>query len=324
MEVFEFTIDEEHHKMRLDKALGALCVDLSRARVQGVIRDGGCRVNGVVVSNISEYVRLDDRVALIVPEAVESKIEAEEMDLDIIYEDRDVLVVNKPAGMVVHPGAGNFSGTLVNGLLHYCGRTLSGVGGVQRPGIVHRLDKDTSGLLMVAKNDKAHQSLSEQLMNRTLNRIYYTLVIKVPVPLRGTVDVPIGRHRTNRVKMAPGTRNSKEARTHYLVLKDFQGACSLLECRLESGRTHQIRVHMEFLRHQVIGDPLYGAPETMTLAAFRKAGYEEDVVQSALNFGRQALHAKSISFVHPSTGKDMSFDSDLPADFANLLKKLGY
>ncbi len=310
--------------MRLDKALAGLCAEMSRARVQAVIREGGCSVNGVKILNLSEKVRLDDRIVLEVPEVAPCEIEAEDIPLNIVYEDDDLIVLNKPAGMVVHPGAGNSSGTLVNGLLHYCGDSLSGIGGVQRPGIVHRLDKDTSGLIMVAKNDRAHKGLSAQLEDRTLSRVYHALVVKTPVPLKGAVEVPIGRHRTNRIKMAPGTRNSKEAKTNYLVLKDFHGACSLVECRLESGRTHQIRVHMEFIRHQVVGDPLYGAQQTTTLAAFRKAGLEEEVVQAALNFGRQALHAKSIAFVHPVSGEGMSFDSELPDDFSKLLKMLKY
>lgn len=322
METYTYTIEEENHKSRLDKALSVLCDDLSRARVQGVIRDGGCRVNGVVVTNLSHKVVLDNVVELQVPDAVPSEILPEDIPLDIIYEDDELLVINKPVGMVVHPGAGNVSGTMVNALLHYCGDSLSGIGGVQRPGIVHRLDKDTSGLLMVAKTDRAHQGLSEQLSDRTLSRVYHALVIKVPTPLKGAVDIAIGRHSSHRVKMAVMTRGSKEARTNYRVLSNYNDACSLVECRLESGRTHQIRVHMAHIRHPLIGDPLYGAQKTAVMSALRGNGYEEDVVEAVLSFGRQALHAKSISFVHPVSGEQMSFDSDLPDDFSKLLKML--
>jgi len=317
-----FTIEEEQAGQRLDKALTALCDELSRARVQALIKEGSCAVNGMEVVSASLKVSNGDKVSVLVPEIRESELEPEDIPLDIVYEDEDVLVLNKPAGLVVHPGAGNVSGTLVNALLFHFGDNLSAIGGVARPGIVHRLDKDTSGLMMVAKNDAAHQGLSEQLADRTLSRVYQALVLDVPMPPVGFVDAPIGRHRTNRLKMAVYARAGKEARTNYKVLEDYHGALALVECKLESGRTHQIRVHMEYFKHPLIGDPLYSPQPTAVRARMKKAGYEAEVIEQALSFPRQALHAKSLTFVHPRTWETMRFDSDLPGDLSNLLKML--
>ncbi len=314
-----FKINLEQDGLRLDKVLAALCEDLSRARIQSLIQDGHVLVNGMEALGASAKVRVGSILEMTVPQAVAAEPEAENIPLDIVFEDEHLLVMNKPAGLVVHPGAGNREGTLVNALLHHCGESLSGIGGVMRPGIVHRLDKDTTGLLVVAKHDKAHQGLSDQLKDRTLSRVYLALVLKTPVPLKGQVEVPIGRHRTNRLKMAANTKGGKEARTFYHVQQDFGGACALVECKLESGRTHQIRVHMEFLGHPLIGDPLYGAQPTAFLSTFRKSGFEEEVIRQIQDFPRQALHAKEISFVHPVTEEEMSFEVPLPSDFSKLL-----
>ena len=252
----------------------------------------------------------------------EASPQAQDIKLDIVYEDEHMLVINKPVGLVVHPGAGNHDGTLVNALLYHCGDSLSGIGGVVRPGIVHRLDKDTSGLMVVAKNDKAHQGLSEQLSDRSLSRVYLALVLGVPMPPSGCVDKPIGRDPRNRQKMAILAKNSREAQTHYKVKTNYHDALALLECRLQTGRTHQIRVHMGHIKLPLVGDPLYGPQPTALRAALKKAGYEKDDIESIVAFGRQALHATEISFVHPVTAKRMSFNASPPDDFSNILNIL--
>ncbi len=260
----------------------------------------------------------------VMPEADEAIPEAENIPLDILYEDDDVIVINKAAGMVVHPAAGNWTGTLVNALLYHCGDTLSGIGGVKRPGIVHRLDKDTSGVMIVAKNDHAHAHLSEQLANRTLSRIYHALVWDVPIPPYGTIDIAMGRDHKNRLKQAikRGDANqSRHAVTHYKTLKSYQDAISLVECKLETGRTHQIRVHMQAKGHCLIGDPMYGAQQTLQLSRLGRLGdnINKDTI---LNFPRQALHAHKLSFVHPKTDDIMTFTADIPDDLKNIIEFL--
>ncbi|HOO81800.1 MAG TPA: RluA family pseudouridine synthase [Alphaproteobacteria bacterium] len=321
-DTLRFIISEEQVGQRLDKALAALADGFSRSRLQGIIQDGALHLNGLVCRDVSHKVSLGSVIEIEIPPVEEAAPQPEKIALNVIYEDEDVLVINKPAGLVVHPGAGNASGTLVNALLYHCGESLSGIGGVARPGIVHRLDKDTSGLMVVAKHDRAHQGLAAQLEDRSLSRIYEALALKVPVPVKGVVDMPIGRDPRNRLKMSVKGQNAKPARTHYRVLKAYGEALSLVECKLESGRTHQIRVHMQALKHPLIGDPLYRAQDTAVRGAMKKAGYEEDVIMAALNFPRQALHAKSISFVHPLSGEVHNYEVDAPDDFFNLLKKL--
>ena len=230
----------------------------------------------------------------------DTSIKKEKMPLDIVYEDDDVIVVNKKSGVVVHPSIGNTSGTLVNGLMYY-GKNLSKVNGEFRPGIVHRIDKDTSGLLLVAKNDRAHAVLAEQLKNKTVNRKYVALVSGVINHDTGTIDAPIGRDKNDRKKMAVTSENSKDAVTHFRVLERYKNA-TLIECKLETGRTHQIRVHMKYIGHPVINDPVYGHKKNIN------------------NFG-QLLHAKTIGFIHPTTGEYMEFDSDLPDEFIDILNK---
>ena len=319
-ETLRFVVGDEQSGSRLDKALAMLAPEFSRSRLQGLIQDGALTLNGLPCTETKRSVAKGHVIELIIPPAQEAEPEPENIPLDIVYEDEDMLVLNKAVGMVVHPGAGNWSGTLVNALLYHCGDSLSGIGGVMRPGIVHRLDKDTSGLMVVAKHDKAHAGLSEQLQDRSLSRVYEALVLGVPVPLKGCVDRPIGRDPRNRLKMSVKGRTSKEARTHYLVQQAFGDVFSLVECRLESGRTHQIRVHMEAIKHPLIGDALYGAQATAVQGAVKRGGFEPEIAEKLLDFPRQALHAKEIEFEHPMNGKRMSFAKERPDDFSKLLK----
>ncbi|MCB0375415.1 MAG: RluA family pseudouridine synthase, partial [Sinomicrobium sp.] len=227
---------------------------------------------------------------------------------------------NKPVGLVVHPGAGNHTGTLVNALLYHCGDNLSGIGGVLRPGIVHRLDKDTTGLMVAAKNDRAHQGLSDQLADRSLSRKYKALVLGNPMPLKGVIDQPIGRHPSNRLKMDVNARNGREARTHYHVQASYNDEFAFVECTLESGRTHQIRVHMNWLKHPLIGDPLYGPQPTAVTAALKRGKFDDStVIEAVTGFSRPALHAFALSFIHPATGEAMDFEQELPEDMSKLL-----
>jgi 23S rRNA pseudouridine1911/1915/1917 synthase len=307
---------------RLDKALSDLAEGFSRSRLQTLIKEGCVTLNGLVELSISAKITAGDHIVINEPELVEMNPQAENIPLNIIYEDDDLLVMNKQVGLVVHPGAGNYEGTLVNALLHHCKDNLSGINGVLRPGIVHRLDKDTSGLMVVAKSDRAHKGLAAQLEDRSLSREYAALVLKVPTPIKGTIDGSIGRDPRNRQKMAMNTRNGKAARTHYHVQHNFHGACAFVHCKLESGRTHQIRVHMQSLGHPLIGDKLYGPQPTAIRATLKKAGYPVETIESLIAFPRQALHAKSISFLHPATGERHEYDSDLPKDLAKILKML--
>ncbi len=309
---------------RLDKILAELTEHVSRSRLKTLIVDGQVLLNGAPCDDASRKVSAGDVIELSIPEAVEAVPQPENIPLDIVYEDDDMLVINKPVGMVVHPGAGNTTGTLVSALLYHCGDTLSGIGGVKRPGIVHRLDKDTSGLMAVAKNDRAHQGLSEQLSDRSLHRVYQALVWKEPTPIKGRINVPIGRHQTNRVKMSIRSHAAgRQAVTRYLRLDSFgEGMISLVECQLETGRTHQIRVHMQHMGHPLLGDPLYGLPQQEQRALLNRGGYDEDVKEAVLSFPRQALHASQIAFIHPVTGEEMGFECDLPEDLAQLLDKI--
>ena len=286
---------------RLDSYLASLPLDFSRARWQKMIKEEQVLRNGKKTKP-SIALQKDDVIAYQIPPAEELELAAENIPLDIIYEDGDLLVVNKPQGMVVHPAAGNYHGTLVNGLLHAV-KDLSGINGVIRPGIVHRIDKDTSGLLVVAKNDKAHLALSEQLKDHTMARVYYAIVHGVMGEPGGVIDAPIGRHTVQRKKMAVDTKNGKPAVTHYRVLERFCGY-SLLELKLETGRTHQIRVHLSYLGNPVAGDPLYGPKK------------------NPLGLSGQALHAKEITFIHPTTKEKMTFRCDLPDYFENVLAQL--
>ncbi|WP_147802399.1 RluA family pseudouridine synthase [Alkalicoccus halolimnae] len=286
--------------IRLDKWLTEQNSEWSRSAVQDWIKSGHVTVNEQIVK--SNYkIKANDVIEVEEPEVVELEITAEDLQLDIVYEDEDVIVVNKPRGMVVHPAPGHPGGTLVNGLMHHC-NDLSGINGVARPGIVHRIDKDTSGLIMVAKNDKAHESLVEQLKNKTTKRRYETIVAGVISHDKGTVDAPIGRDPQDRQKMTVTEMHSREAVTHFQVLDRFSRH-SHVACELETGRTHQIRVHMKYIEFPIVGDPKYGP---------RK--------KHQFPIEGQALHASMLGFKHPRTGEEMLFNSEPPEDFKACLQ----
>lgn len=293
--------DETYMDERLDKFLSAMLPDQSRSYLQKIIKDGNVLVNGEPKK--SSY-RLEDgdEVTADLPELKSPDIEPENIPLDILYEDDSILMVNKPKGMVVHPSAGHYTGTLVNAVLWHCQGQLSGINGVSRPGIVHRIDKDTTGVLVVCKNDAAHNAVAAQLKEHSITRKYRAIVHGVIKEDEGTVDAPIGRHPTERKKMASGVKNGKRAVTHYRVLERFQGY-TYVECQLETGRTHQIRVHMASIHHPLLGDTVYGpAKDTHHLEG-------------------QTLHAMVLGLIHPVTGEYLEVEAPLPEYFENLLKK---
>lgn len=300
LQIHCFDIDESLSGQRLDSFLAGEAPGLSRSHIQKLVAASLVDVNGRP-EKASYRLKQGDSVVLRIPPPVELVVEPEPIPLDIYYEDSDLVVVNKPRGMVVHPAEGNYTGTLVNALLHHC-RDLSGINGVMRPGIVHRLDKDTSGLLMVAKNDAAHLDLARQLSERKVDRIYLSLVHGLIKNEKGTISAPIGRHPVDRQKMAVETRNGKPAVTHYTVLNRFSD-CTHISLKLETGRTHQIRVHMAYLGYPVVGDPKYGP-------AKRKFGLEG-----------QFLHAARLGFKHPRSGEWMSFEAPLPGILQEVLHK---
>lgn len=317
-----FTVTPEAGAGRMDKVLSALAGEgVSRSRLKALILDGQVKLNGKTCDDPSLKISVGDELSLTIPEAVEALPQPENIPLDIIYEDEHMLVINKPAGMVVHPGAGNPNGTLVSALLYHCGDTLSGIGGVRRPGIVHRLDKETTGLMVVAKNDIAHNGLAAQLSDRSLSRVYHALVWKAPTPIKGKINAPIGRHLSSRIKMSVrGHASGREAVTHYFREQTFgNDLISLVTCKLETGRTHQIRVHMQHIGHALLGDPLYGLPPQEQRALLNRGGYEEEARDFVMSFPRQALHAGEITFIHPVTDEEMTFEAELPEDFESLL-----
>lgn len=321
----EWTVEAETPSERLDRVTARLWPDLSRSRLQALIRDGRVAVNGVAALDPNLKVGPGAHLALVVPAPVAPEPQAESIALEIVYEDEDLIVIDKPAGLVVHPAAGHASGTLVNALIAHCGDSLSGIGGVKRPGIVHRLDKDTSGLLVVAKNDRAHKGLADQFADhgRTgpLERAYLALVWGVPERQKGTVDAALARGIHNREKIVVVTGDSgRFALTHYEVLEPLPpGApiASLVRCELETGRTHQIRVHMAHIGHPLLGDQLYGS-------GFKTKANRlgEDAQAALLALRRQALHATILGFEHPRTGEFLRFESPLPADLERLLESL--
>lgn len=289
---------------RLDAFVAAQLEQLSRSRIEALIKAGQILVNEKAASK-SYRMRVGDRVAVCVPPPEDGIPEPCDMELNIVYEDEHLLVLNKPKGVVVHPAPGHTGDTLVNGLLAHCKDSLSGINGEKRPGIVHRIDKDTSGLLVIAKNDRAHQGLSEQFEKHSIDRVYETVVFGKMSAESGTIDAPIGRSQKDRKKMAVGARNTKRAVTHYQVLRQYRSFAHLA-CRLETGRTHQIRVHLSSIGHFVLGDLVYGRA----------------VPGINLEFEGQCLHARVLGFDHPITGKHMVFESELPKYFKNVLTKL--
>lgn len=298
----EFRIEEAIAGERIDKFLSDSLPDVSRSYIQKLIKDGQVTVNQKTVK--SNYkLNAGDLLSMEKPELQEPDIEAEDIPLDILYEDSDLLIINKPKGMVVHPSAGHYSGTLVNALMHYCKEDLSGINGVLRPGIVHRIDMDTTGSLIVCKNDFTHNHIAEQLKVHSITRVYHAIVHGILKDDEGTINAPIGRHPIDRKKMSINHKNGKEAVTHYKVLKRFKNF-TYIECRLETGRTHQIRVHMSSISHPLLGDAVYGPVKT----PYKLQG--------------QTLHAKTIGITHPRTGEYLEVEAPLPEYFANLLKKL--
>lgn len=301
MENYLFEI-QENQQMRLDKYLAEQFPEQTRSYLQKLIKEGQVLVNGKTVKSGYQLSKSDE-VSVTIPEPKELDVEPQKIDLDIVYEDEDVILINKPKGMVVHPAPGHTTDTLVNGLLYHCKDNLSGINGVARPGIVHRIDRDTTGILIVCKNDMSHNSIAAQLKEHSINRRYRALVHGNLKEDTGTVEGPIGRHPVDRKKMAINERNGKPAVTHYTVLERF-GNYTLIECKLETGRTHQIRVHMTSIGHPLVGDEVYGPAK----CPFKLQG--------------QCLHAMVLGFVHPRTGEYMEFSADLPEYFEDLLKKL--
>ncbi|MCD7807315.1 MAG: RluA family pseudouridine synthase [Lachnospiraceae bacterium] len=302
MNTYIFKITEELDGERLDKALLYLIDSLSRSFIQKMIREGGVTINGAVSSRPGVRLSVDDEVIFELPDAVQPQIAAENIPLDILYEDQDVIVVNKPKGMVVHPAAGHYSGTLVNALMYHCGEELSGINGVMRPGIVHRIDKDTTGALIACKNDMAHNAIADQLKAHTIHRVYHAICYGNPQNEDGVVNAPIGRHPADRKKMAVVQKGGKEAITHYHVMRYFE-KYAYLTCQLETGRTHQIRVHMSSIGHPLLGDELYASGRT-----------------SPYQLQGQCLHAMTLGFIHPRSGEYIEVNAPLPEYFEHLLK----
>ncbi|EOR26741.1 MULTISPECIES: RluA family pseudouridine synthase [Clostridium] len=301
MDELVFKIKEEDIGVRIDKYLVNVIDGKSRSFIQGLIDSNAIIVNNKEVK--SNYkLRNGDVIIVSTPAPMDLDVEAEDIELNIVYEDEDVIVLNKPQGMVVHPAPGNYSGTLVNALLFHC-KDLSGINGIIRPGIVHRIDKDTSGILVIAKNDEAHNSLAQQFKEHTIKREYYALVEGRFSKSDGIVDKPIGRNKKDRLKMAI-VEDGKRAVTHYEVLEQYNNGTALVKCRLETGRTHQIRVHMSSIGHPLVGDPIYGNKKQK----FKLQG--------------QVLHAKTLGFIHPRTKEYMEFDSDLPKYYLELLENI--
>lgn len=302
MDEFRFQITEDMEDERIDKCVSMLVDSLSRSFIQKLIKDDSVTVNGKPVKG-SYKVKTDDEVVFALPESVEPDILPEDIPLDILYEDEDVIVVNKPKGMVVHPAAGHYSGTLVNALMYHCGESLSGINGVMRPGIVHRIDRDTTGSIIACKNDKAHKCIAEQLKEHSVTRRYHAICCGVLKDDEYVINKTIGRHPTDRKRMAADVRCGKSAVTHVKVLKRFE-KYTYIECVLETGRTHQIRVHLASIGHPILGDQVYGN------------------VKSPFKLDGQTLHAKILGFRHPSTGEYIETDAPLPEYFEYLLKIL--
>lgn len=303
-DTYDFTVGESDCGLRIDRFLSDKLDFLTRSAVQKNIDSQNVTVNSCAVSK-NYKCRLNDRVEILIPDAVALETKAENIPLDIVYEDSDLLVVNKPKGMVVHPANGNWDGTLVNALLYHCRDSLSGINGVIRPGIVHRIDKDTSGLLIVAKNDAAHLGLAEQIKEHSFSRMYEAVVYGNIKEDRGTVNQPIGRNPKDRKKMAVVQNNAKPAVTHFQVIQRY-GEFTHIRCMLETGRTHQIRVHMAYIGHPLAGDSVYGPKKVIT------------------SLNGQCLHAKLIGFNHPVLNRYMEFDSELPEYFKDFLAKLNH
>ncbi len=313
------TLDETAVGLRLDLALAEIFPDLSRTRIKRFIEKGQVTLGGETIVDPARRVKQGLEVTITLPPPAPALPQPENIPLNVVYEDSHLIVVDKPAGMVVHPAAGNPGSTLVNALIAHCGSSLSGIGDVMRPGIVHRIDKDTSGLIVAAKNDAAHQGLARQFEKHSIERTYTALVWGNVASATGTIEGNIARSSANRKKMAVVKSGGKHARTHYKVLKRFgppsDPFASLVDCRLETGRTHQIRVHFTKLGHPLVGDPLYGRGRQ---GSRKKLG--DEIANAIVAFDRQALHARMLGFIHPKSREKLQFESDLPSDFSALLK----
>lgn len=301
----QYEVTAEEDGLRLDQYIAGRCMDLSRSYIQKLIKESRVTINKNIQTKTKTAVQESDIVNVFLPDPKELEIKPQDIPLDILYEDNDVLVVNKPKGMVVHPAPGHYKDTLVNAVLYHCRDNLSGINGVLRPGIVHRIDKDTTGALIVCKNDKAHQKIADQLRAHTITRSYRAIVYNNFSEDEGMINAPIGRHPTNRKKRMVTEKNSKEAITHYKVLDHLNHKFNYIECRLETGRTHQIRVHMSHIGHPLLGDEVYGP-----------------VNSKFKNLQGQTLHAATIGFIHPTTEEYMEFSAPLPDYFEKLLKTL--
>ena len=313
-EILTHKIEAGEAGRRIDRVLAARHPGFSRSRLKALIEEGRVSADGATITEPSYRVKPGQTVTTQVPEAAPYAPEGQEIPLQILYEDADLIVIDKPAGLVVHPAPGNPDSTLVNALIAHCGDSLSGIGGVRRPGIVHRLDKDTSGVMVVAKTDRAHHALSRQFEKRTAERVYLAVVWGMPPPGRNRIEGNIGRDPRNRKKMAvvaPG--KGKPAATSYRIVKRYGVWASLVECRLETGRTHQVRVHMTHIGHPPVGDPLYGRATRA-----RIKGLPDNVVAAMRGFPRQALHARLLSFKHPKSRERLSFEAKLPCDMKTL------
>ena len=307
-----YTVTPEYEGLRLDRFLAGEMKDQSRSYIQKLIKEGRVTLNDRP-ARASNKLTADDRILLFVPPLKELAVLPEKMELHILYEDEDVILINKPKDMVVHPCPGRYTNTLVNGLLYHCAGNLSGINGVLRPGIVHRIDKDTTGLLVVCKNDLAHKSLAEQLKDHSISRSYEAIVYHNFNREEGTVDAPIGRNPGDRKKMAVEYRNGKHAVTHYRVISHLNRQFNHIECRLETGRTHQIRVHMASIKHPLLGDTVYGPSKV----PFRPGDFP-----GSAGIQGQCLHARTLGFIHPRTGKYVEFEAPLPDYFVKLLDRL--
>lgn len=314
---FTKPVEAAEKGQRMDKFLAANIAGVSRSQVQRLILRGCLSCDDEVIADNSFKVRIGDVYQLEIPAPDEAEPRPEDIPLDVVYEDDDLIVVNKPAGMTVHPAPGSPSGTLVNALLFHCRGGLSGIGGVKRPGIVHRIDKDTSGLIVAAKNDLAHRGLCEQFFFHSIERTYFAVVYGLPNPAQGRIEANIGRSPYDRKKMAVVQHGGKTAATNYKTVRNFDGAAALVQCNLETGRTHQIRVHMASIGCNLIGDKLY---EKAKKTSLKFSSPDKKAYVNA--FPRQALHATTLGFVHPRSGEKLSFSSEFPADMAELIEVL--
>ena len=319
-DIFNITVPLNSHGNRIDKFLQSQINELSRTRLQALIRDGQVKINNIIINSTSKKIKEEDQIKVNFPPPKETIIKPNKIPLDILYDDDDIIVINKSSGVVVHPGAGNYNNTIVNGLLFKYKNNLSSIGGKLRPGIVHRIDKDTSGVIKKEKNDNAHINLSKQFSNHSIKRIYEALIWGSLKPQNGKISEKISRSVKNRQLMAVRKKKGKIAITNYKTIKIFQNLnlpkISLIECQLETGRTHQIRVHMNFKGNPILGDKSYGKSKKK----FKRI--DPNIEKKINSFDRQALHAKSLGFIHPRTEKEIFFEAKRPEDFATLIKNL--